>query len=151
MSIIRPVSRPRPRRILIALAATITAMALLPTAAGAGGTTTHHLVFRLSGPARQDVISSGAVRIEAHCPADACTVVASAISKSPSIRTAEVQAHVPAGATESISVPFASRDRGKLKAAFEAGHRPTLTVEASARDAAGDHIDLSITVRPARP
>jgi hypothetical protein len=151
MSIIRPALRLRPRRILIALTATITAAALLPMAAGAGGPGPHHLVFRLSGAARQDVIQSGSIRIEAHCPADACTVAASAISKSPSIRTAEVHAHVPAGATESISLPLASRDRGKLRAAFEAGHAPTLTVKATAHDAAGNHVPLSITVRPSKP
>jgi hypothetical protein len=151
MSIIRPALRLRPHRILIALAATILGAALLPIAAGAGASETHHLVFRLSGPAHQDVISSGSIRIDVHCPADACTVVASAISKSPSIRTVKVHAHVPAGAAESISLPLGSHDRGKLKAAFEAGHVPTLTVKATAHDAAGNHVPLSITVHPSKP
>jgi hypothetical protein len=151
MSIIRPSPRLRPSRILIALAATVTLVALVPTAAGAGAPKVHRLSFHLSGPLHQDVIGAGAIEIRARCPTEACTIVAQATSKSPSFRTAKVHAQIPAGAAESISLPLAPRDRGKLKAAFKAGRSPTLTVNAIARDAAGTKVPLSIEVRPSKP
>jgi hypothetical protein len=151
MSIIRPALRLRPRRILTALAATIALAALIPMAAGAGGPKVHRLVFNLSGSFRQDVIGAGVIKIRARCPTEACTVVAQATSKSPSFRTAKVHAHVPAGSAESIFLPLAPRDRGKLKAAFKAGHSPTLTVKATAHDVVGTEVPLSIKVRPSKP
>jgi hypothetical protein len=151
MSIIRPTVKLLPGRILIVLLTAITATALIPAGAGAGGPKSHHLVFRLSGPARQDVIANGVIFVNARCRTEACTIVASAISKSPSFRTAKVHAHLPAGTLDTISLPLAPRERGKLKAAFKAGHSPTLTVKAVAHDASGTRVSLSIKVRARKP
>ncbi len=150
MSIIRPALRLRSSRILIALTATV-ALAVLPLATATGAPKVHHLVFHISGSTHQDVIGEGAIEIRARCPSEACTVVAQAISKSPSFRTAKVHARIPAGSAESISLPLSRRDRGKLKAAFKAGHSPTLTVKATAHDAAGTKVPLSIEVQPSKP
>jgi hypothetical protein len=151
MSIIRPHLKLPAGRILIALLAAIIVAALVPAASSAERSITHRLVFRLSGPERQDVIGAPAILGMAHCPTDACTVVASATSESPSFRTAKVHAHVRAGASERIALPLTSRQRGKLKAALEAGNSPTITVRATAHDAAGDRVLLSLAVRPVKP
>jgi hypothetical protein len=149
MSIIRPVSRLLPGRVPSALLAAIVAVALVPAMAGADGA--HHLIFRLSGRSHQDVLDSGAILVNAHCPAEACTVVAMATSKSPAFHTAKVHARVPAGAAASLSLPLGPRRRDRLKAALEAGHSPTLTVKATAHDRVGNKILLSLTVRPFEP
>jgi hypothetical protein len=157
MSIIRPSLRLRPGRILIGLLTAITAAALIPSAAGAGAPkgdqapAGHHLVFRLSGRSHQDVIGAHSVTVRARCPVEACTVVASATSQSPAIHTARVHAQIPAGSAAALTVPLAPRDRGKLKAALEAGHSPTLMVKVIAHDGAGNRIPLTIEVRPFKP
>lgn len=151
MSIIRPALRLPPHRILTGLVAAIIAAALVPSAAGAGAPKGHHLVFHLSGQSHQDVIGAHSVTVRARCPAEACIVVASATSKSPSFQTAKVHARVPAGGAEALSVPLSPRDRGELKAAFEAGHLPTLIVKVIAHDGAGNRVPLKIEVRPLKP
>lgn len=151
MSIIRPVPRLLSGRVPSALLAALVAIALVPATAGAGGIETHHLIFRLSGQSHQDVLGAGAIVVDAHCPTEACTVVATATSKSPAFHTAKVHAHIPAGAAASLSLPLGPHRRGRLKAALEAGHSPTLMVKATAHDRAGDKILLSLTVHPAKP
>jgi hypothetical protein len=146
MSIIRPLLRPRRGRILIGLlAATATAAALVPIAQAKAR---HDLVFKVSGSARQNVVGTHSIVISVHCPAEACTVVASATSTSSSVHTGKVHAKVGAGGTKRITLPLDSRDNAKLKAALEAGKAPTLTVHATAHDAFGGKVPLTLTVKP---
>ncbi len=140
---------------VIALLAPVLVAGLIPAAAGAGAPKDapkgHHLEFRLSGRDHQDVLGARAVVINARCPTEACTVVAQATSQNPSIHTGTVQVHVAAGKAASISLPLAKHQRGKLKAALEAGKSPTLKVKATARDHAGNRIPLSFKVRAFKP
>jgi hypothetical protein len=140
--------RPRRGRILIGLAAALAVAALFPAASSAGR---HHLVFRLSGPSHQNMVTAEAVAIALHCPIEACTVVASASSASPSIRTATARARVAGGTTERLKLPLAPRQSAKLKAALEAGKLPTLTVHATAHDSAGNRVPLTLLVRSDKP
>jgi hypothetical protein len=146
MSIIRPPLRPHRGRLLIGLlAATATAAALVPIAQAR---TRHDLVFKVSGSAHQNVIGTHGIVISAHCPAEACTVVASATGTSPSVHTGKVRAKVAAGGTKRLTLPLDTRDGAKLKAALEAGKAPTLTVHATAHDAFGGKVPLTLTVKP---
>lgn len=155
MSIIRPQQRLHLARILIAVLAPVVVAGLVPAAAGAGGpqggSKGHHLEFRLSGRDHQDILGAGVIAFNALCPTESCTVVASATSKSPSIHSATVHAHVAAGKAKSISLPVAKRQRGKLKAALEAGKTPILKIKAIARDKSGNRIPLSFEVRAFKP
>lgn len=155
MSITRPPQRLHLARLLIALVAPIVVAGLCPAVAGAGApheaSKGHHLEFRLSGRDRQDVLGASAIVINARCPTEACTVVAKATSKKPSIHTATVHAHVAAGKAASITLPLAKRQRGKLKAALEAGKSPILLVKATAHDHAGNKIPLTLEVRAFKP
>jgi hypothetical protein len=145
--IVRPPLRPRRRRFLIGLVAAIAILAL-PVAASAGAR--HHLVFQLSGSSHQNVVDAGGITIALHCPTEACTVVASASSASPSLRTASVRTRVAGGTTKQLTLPLAPRQTGKLKAALEAGKTPILTVNATARDSSGNRVPLSFQVRSDR-
>lgn len=150
MSTIRPTSRARSASILVGLAVVASA-ALLPTAEGAGTTPGHHLEFRLFGPTHQNVVAAGAIEVRGRCPAEACTVVASATSANPSIQTETARTHIPAGSAETISLSLSRRQKGKLKAALEAGHRPIFTVKAVARGKAGTRVPLALKVKPTKP
>ena len=145
-----PIHRPRRGPILIGLAALISVLALLPAAAGAGSTS-HHLEFRLSSPEHQDVVGEGAILIRARCLGEPCTVVASAKSKKPSLHTGKARAQLAPGVAETLSLPLSKQQRGKLKAALEAGRSPVFTVEATARDHGGTHIPLTIEVTAQKP
>ena len=150
MSAFRLSPKLRRRAILAAL------IAPLPTPASRDGTApavhqTSRLVFRLGGPTHQDVIGSRQIAFVAHCPEDACRVAASVTSKSPSFTTATVHANVAAKGSERVLVPLAKRQRGKLRAALEAGHAPILTVHATARDSAGNEVPLTLTIHPKKP
>jgi hypothetical protein len=146
MSIIRPPLRPRRGRILIGLlAVTATVAALVPIAQARAH---HDLVFKVGGSSRQNVIGSHGIVISVHCPAEACTVVASAAGTSPAVHTGKVHAKVAAGGTKRITLPLDTRDGAKLKAALEAGKAPTLTVRATAHDSFGGKVPLSLTVKP---
>jgi len=152
MSIIRPPVRPRRRRKVIGiLAAIATAAALVPIASGAQARVRHNLVFKVTGSSHQNVIDAHGIVISVRCPAEACTVVASATSSSPSIHTAKIHAHVPAGGTERLTLPLSARDGGKLAAALEAGKKPSLTVKATAKDKFGSKVPLSLQVKPVKP
>jgi hypothetical protein len=151
VSFVRSLQR-RPRGpILIGLVAVIAVAALLPAVAGAGGTKGHQLEFRLSGPEHQDVVGESAILIRARCIGEPCTVVASAKSKGPALHSGSARAKIDAGEAETISLPLAPRQRGKLKAALEAGRSPTFTVKATAHDSAGTYVPLSIEVQAQKP
>jgi hypothetical protein len=145
MSIIRPLQRLRRRPVLIALSAGILAAALVPAAAAAPRA--NHLKFHLSGPSPQDIVGSEAIRVRASCPSEACTVTATATSEHPSVHTGSARVSVRAGGAATLNLPLAPRQRGKLKAALEAGRSPTFTVNATARDHAGTKVPLTIQVR----
>jgi hypothetical protein len=149
MSTVRHQVRLPRRAIFIALITTLALVAaLVPAGAGAGTKpNAHHLVFRLSGAAHQDVVDSGAVKVRVRCPAEACTVVASATAKSPSVHSSTVRAHVPAGGTEDLTLTVSAHQGAKLEAARKAGKAPTLTVHATAKDGAGNAIPLTFVVR----
>lgn len=149
VSFARPSQRLRRGPILIGLAAVIAA-ALLPAAAGAGSTN-HHLEFRLSSPEHQDIVGEGAILIRARCLGEPCTVVAAAKSKNPLLHTGKARAQIAAGEAETLALPLPKQQRGKLKAALEAGRSPVFTVKATARDQAGTHIPLSIEVKAQKP
>jgi hypothetical protein len=153
MSIIRPPMKPRRgRKVIGLLAVTALSAALIPAASSAHrGSGRHNLVFRVTGSAHQDVIDAHGIVISVRCPAEACTVVASATSASPSIHTGKFHAHVAAGGAERLTLPLSTRDSGKLKAALEAGKAPTLTVKATAKDGFGSEVPLSLQVKPVKP
>jgi hypothetical protein len=137
--------------ILIGLALVAIA-ALLPAVAGAGGAKNgHHFEVRLSAPPRQDMVGESAILVRARCLTEPCTVVAAANSKDPALHTGTAHAKLAAGAAETLSLPLPPRQRGKLKAALEAGKRPTFKIEATAHDKAGTRIPLSIEVRAQKP
>jgi hypothetical protein len=146
MSIIRPLQRLRHGPVLIALSAGLLAAALAPAAAAAPQT--HHLEFHLSGPSPQDIVGTAEIKVRARCPTEACTVTASATSEHPALHTGNARVSVPAGGAATLKLPLAPRQRGKLKAALAAGHSPTFTVNATARDHTGTKVPLTIQVRP---
>ncbi len=159
MSIIRPAgkrspqlvpypSRRRPGRILIGLLAmSVGAAALVPALAAAGPHQGRHkLVFRIDGQARQDVIGAGGIVVTASCPAEACTVVASAKGKTPSIHTDKVRMRVSGGGTQRMMLPLSAKQVEKLQAALAAGKKPSLTVSATAHDGYGAKVPLELTV-----
>jgi hypothetical protein len=144
VSTIRLPLRQRRERILIGLALIATAAAIFPAASAAGR---HHLVFRLTGPSHQNIVATEAVVISVGCPTEACTVVASAGAKSPSVHTGTVRSHLAGGSTEQLTLPLAPAQGAKLAAARNAGKSPTLTVHAAARDSAGNRVHLTLLVR----
>ena len=148
MSFARPLQRLSRGPILIGLALIVAA--LLPTAAGAGANA-HHLEFRLSALPHQDMVGESAIQVRVRCLSEPCTVVASATSESPSIHSGTARAQLAVGEAGTLSLPLAPRQRGKLKAALEAGRSPTFTVRATAHDQAGTRIPLSITVEAKKP
>jgi hypothetical protein len=146
-------SLPPPPRLLRApiLIGLCVAAALFPAAAGAGEPGAHHLEFRLSAPDHQDLVGEGVLMVRARCLDEPCIVVAMAKSKSPVIRTGRGHAKIGAGKAKTLLLPLAKRQRGKLKAALEAGRHPTFTIEATAHDHAGTRIPLSLEVRVQKP
>ena len=58
---------------------------------------------------------------------------------------------ISAGSAETISLSLSRRQKGKLKAALEAGHRPIFTVKAVARGKAGTRVPLALKVKPTKP
>ena len=146
MSFARPLQRLSRGPILIGLALIVAA--LLPAAAGAGA---HHLEFRLSALPHQDMVGESAIQVRVRCLSEPCTVVASATSKNPSLHSGTAHVQLAVGEADTLSLPLAPRQRGKLKAALEAGRSPTFTVKATAHDQAGTRIPLSITVEAKKP
>src|ERR1700744_5240632 len=127
MSIVRHQQRPRRGAILIALATALALLAALVPAGAGAKPGPPHLVFRLSGAAHQDVVDSGAVKVLVRCPAEACTVVASAAAKSPSVHSSTARVSVPAGGSKELAIAVSDRQSAKLAAARKAGKAPTLT------------------------
>jgi hypothetical protein len=162
MSIIRPtLKRPaakityplrrRPGLILIGLAMTAGAAALIPAIASAGSSHgVHKLVFKIDGQARQDVVGAGGIVVTAECPTEACTVVASAKGKGPAVQTGKVRARVSGGGSARMMLPLSAKDGDKLRAAIASGKKPALTVSATARDGYGAKVPLELTVTALR-
>jgi hypothetical protein len=144
--------RRRPSRILIGvMAMTVGAAALIPAISSAGATHgTHKLVFKIDGQARQNVVGAGGIVLKAECPAEACTVVASAKSKSPQVDTGSVRVRVTGGGSARMMLPLSAKDGEKLRAALAAGKKPVLTVSAMARDGYGAKVPLELTVTALR-
>jgi hypothetical protein len=144
--------RRRPGRILIGVVAmTAGAAALIPAMSSAGAPHgSHKLVFKIDGQARQDVVGAGGIVVTARCPAEACTVVASAKSTSPQVDTGDVRARVAGGGSARMMLPLGAKDGEKLRAALAAGKKPTLTVSATARDGYGAKVPLELTVTALR-
>jgi hypothetical protein len=144
--------RRRSGRILIGVVAmTAGAAALIPAISSAGAPHgTHKLVFKIDGKARQNVIGAGGIVVTAQCPAEACTVVASAKSESPQVSTGKVRARVAGGGSARMMLPLSAKDGAKLRAALAAGKKPTLTVSANARDDYGAKVPLELKVTALR-
>jgi hypothetical protein len=144
--------RRRPGRILIGLlAVSVGAAAVVPAISSAGSPkNAHKLVFKIDGQARQDVVGAGGIVVTARCPAEACTVVASAKAKSPSVQTGKVRAHVAGGGSQRMMIPLGAKDGEKLRAALAAGRKPALTVSAMARDDYGAKVPLELTIEALR-
>lgn len=138
-------SRRHPGRILIgALAMTVGAAALIPAISTAGAPHgTHKLVFKIDGQARQNVVGAGGIVVTAQCPAEACTVIASAKATSPQVNTGKVRARVTGGGSARMMLRFSAGDGAKLRAALAAGRKPALTVSAMARDGYGAKVPLN--------
>jgi hypothetical protein len=134
--------------VLIGLAL-IALVALLPAAASGG--TKNHLEFRLSALPHQDMVGEGAIEARVRCLGEPCTVVASAASKNPSLHTGQTRIKLGAGKAATISLPLPKQQRGKLKAALEAGRSPIFTVKATAHDQGGTYIPLTIPVESKQP
>ena len=148
----RHLVRRRPGRILIGLLAVIAgAAALIPAISSAGSPkSVHKLVFKIDGQARQKVVGAGGIVVTVRCPAEACTVIASAKSTSPQVHTGNVRARVAGGGSERMMLPFSAKDGEKLRAAMAAGKKPALTVSAMARDGYGAEVPLELTVTALR-
>lgn len=144
--------RRHPGRILIGLLAmTAGAAALIPAFSSAGAPHgPHKLVFKIDGQARQNVISAGGVVVKAECPAEACTVIASATSASPRVNTGKVRARVAGGGSARMMLPLSAKDGEKLRAALASGKKPALTVSATARDGYGAKVPLELKVTALR-
>jgi hypothetical protein len=139
-----------PRGPILIAVALVAMAALLPAAAGAG-TQSHHLEFRLSALPHQDIVGESAIEVRVRCLSEPCTVVASAKSNNPGLHSGTTRATIAVGDSETLSLPLAPRQRGKLKAALEAGRSPTFTIKATAHDQAGTRIPLTITVQAKKP
>ncbi len=139
----------RPFRGPFLIAALVALAALLPAAAAGGPK--HHLEFRLSALPHQDMVGESAIELRARCIGEPCTVVASAASKSPSLHSGTAHLKIAAGQSATLTLPLAKQQRGKLKAALEAGKSPIFTVSATAHDASGTHIPLKIEVKAQKP
>ncbi len=144
--------RRRPGRILIGVVAmTAGAAALIPAISSAGApNSAHKLVFKIGGQARQNVVGAGGIVVTAKCPAEACTVVASAKSTSPRVNTGKVRARVAGGGSARMMLPLSAKDGEKLRAALAAGKKPALTVSAMARDGYGAKVPLELKVTALR-
>jgi hypothetical protein len=146
MSIVRHHQRPRRGAFLIGLVSALSLLAALVPAGAGAKPGAHHLVFRLSGAEHQNVVGSGAVEVLVRCPAEACTVVASATAKSPSVHSATARVRVPAGGSRELAIAVSDRQSAKLAAARKAGKAPTLTVHATAKDKSGNSVPLTLAV-----
>jgi hypothetical protein len=144
--------RRRPGRFLIGVVAmTAGAAALIPAISSAGAPHgAHKLVFKIDGQARQNVVGAGGIVVTARCPAEACTVVASAKAKSPQVSTGKVRARVAGGGSARMMLPLGAKDGAKLRAALAAGKKPALTVSAMASDGYGAKVPLELTVTALR-
>jgi hypothetical protein len=144
--------RRRPGRILIGLLAmTAGAAALIPAVSSAGAPHgTHKLVFKINGQARQNVVGAGGIVVKVRCPAEACTVVASAKSESPQVSTGKARARVAGGGSARMMLPLGAKDGAKIQAALASGKKPALTVTAIARDGYGAKVPLELTVTALR-
>jgi hypothetical protein len=144
--------RRRPGRILIgALAITVGAAALIPPISSAGAPHgSHKLVFKIDGQARQNVVGAGGIVVTVRCPAEACTVVASAKATSPRVQTGNVRVRVAGGGSARMMLPLGAKDGAKIQAALAAGKKPALTVSAMARDGYGAKVPLELTVTALR-
>src|ERR1700754_4140393 len=103
--------RRRPGRILMGLlAVSAGAVALLPAISSAGSPqSVHKLVFKIDGQARQNVVGAGGGAVTVRCPAEACTVVASANADSPSVHSGKVRARVAGGGSERMMLPLSAK------------------------------------------
>ncbi len=141
-----------PGRVLVGLLAmTAGAAALIPAISTAGAPHgAHKLIFKIDGRARQDVVGAGGIVVTVRCPAEACTVIASAKATSPQVHTGQVRARVAAGGSARMVLPFSAKDGARLRAALAAGKKPALTVSAMARDGYGAKVPLELTVTALR-
>jgi hypothetical protein len=134
----------------ILIGALLALAALLPAAAIGGGKSAK-LEFHLSAFPHQDMVGESAIEVRARCLSEPCTVVASATSKDPSLHTGQSRTTIAAGEAKTLLLPLPEQQRGRLKAALEAGRAPIFTVKATAHDKHGSRIKLSIQVASKRP
>ncbi len=96
------------------------------------------------------MVGAGGIVVTVRCPAEACTVIASAKSSSPQVSTGKVRARVAGGGSARMMLPLGAKDGAKLQAALAAGKKPKLTVSATASDGYGAKVPLELTVTALR-
>jgi hypothetical protein len=97
------------------------------------------------------MVGESAIEVRARCLGAPCTVVATATSKNPALHTGQTRIGIAVGKAATVSLPLPKQQRGKLKAALEAGRSPIFTVKATAHDQAGTYIPLTIEVEAKKP
>jgi hypothetical protein len=148
-----PLGRPRTTVLvgtLALLAALAPAAAAAGPAAGPAKPGAHHLSFHIGGASHQDVVGAEAVRFRVTCPTEACTVVASASTRSPAVHSRTVRSHLAKGDSKQLTLPVAAAQCAKLASALERGKAPSLTVRAIAKDTAGNSVPLTLRVAVTR-
>ena len=109
---------------------------------------------RLSGAGTQRALARGSFLVSARCPAESCTVSATASIALPGGRRAlriVLRARtLPAGAMRRLRFVLSRSARGRLRAALRTRRSVTATVRITARDAAGNRTVRTRTVRLTR-
>jgi Ca2+-binding RTX toxin-like protein len=121
------------------------------------GTGDRTLSFTLTGAATQRVLRQKSVRVQVHCPLEACSTVASASGRLHRVRKAGLPAtklrlrrlvsQIPAGATTTLRLRLSKAQLAALRKAVAAGQRPALRVTVTARDAAGNEVTRTLRVK----
>lgn len=114
------------------------------------------LDFSLSAARAQRVLRQRGIRMRLSCPDEPCTVTASASALlrrggDPAlVRRRPLTVEVATPGARQVRLALSRRSRRALRAAIEAGGRPSFRVTATARDAAGNSVTRVQRVRSAR-
>jgi Ca2+-binding RTX toxin-like protein len=115
----------------------------VPPGGAASPDTTISAVLR--GARSQRVLKQNGVIVKVGCPLEDCTARASGGSSK--LRLKPLTRTIRSGATGTVKLRLAKRQRRALKSAFAAGRRPKLRVTARMTDAAGNAATRSLSVK----